>query len=93
MKKEDIVTHLNIPAFYSREIPSIKWNDQPWGKGLCPFHRDQSHSFSANRETGRFVCFGCGARGSVFDFIMRLRGLNFRDACDALTLEAGVSHE
>ena len=48
--------------------------------GLCPFHNEKTPSFSVNAERGFFHCFGCGAGGSVFNFIMRVEGLTFPEA-------------
>ena len=49
-------------------------------KRLCPFHREKTPSFSVNEEKGVFYCFGCGAKGDVFDFIMQLDGVSFPEA-------------
>ena len=88
--KEQILSRLDVQSFYSRAIPSIKWNGKAEGLGLCPFHEDHNPSFSANRETGKFHCFACSKSGSVFDFYMAQHGGDFRGAVDALALEAGV---
>src|SRR5262249_35433829 len=50
----------------------------------CPFHQEKTPSFSVNAERGFFHCFGCGAGGSVFDFIMRVGGLTFFEALQTL---------
>ncbi len=90
MDRQIVIDRLDKEAFYSREIPSIKWNGKAEGLGLCCFHSDTSPSFSANRETGLFRCFGCGKSGSVFDFYMMQHGGDFRGALEALAREAGV---
>jgi len=48
--------------------------------GRCPFHDDESASFFVNPAKGLFHCFGCGAGGNLFSFIMRRQGVNFRQA-------------
>lgn len=48
--------------------------------GLCPFHAEKEPSFTVNDEKQIFHCFGCGANGSVFDFLMRMRNLTFAEA-------------
>jgi len=58
--------------------------------GLCPFHNEKTPSFSVNPERGFFHCFGCGAGGSVFDFVMRIEGLNFGEALRSLARRYGV---
>uniref|UniRef100_A0A6H1ZRQ8 Putative primase n=1 Tax=viral metagenome TaxID=1070528 RepID=A0A6H1ZRQ8_9ZZZZ len=49
-------------------------------KGLCPFHAERSPSFTIYRGGRRFMCFGCGAEGDVFDFVSRMHGVGLRDA-------------
>ena len=46
----------------------------------CPFHSEKSASFKAYQGTRGFYCFGCGAHGSVIDFVMLYFGLSFKDA-------------
>ena len=46
----------------------------------CPFHQEKSASFKAYSGNRGFYCFGCGAHGSVIDFVMQYFGLNFQDA-------------
>jgi DNA primase len=59
--------------------------------GLCPFHNEKTPSFSVNAERGFFHCFGCGAGGSVFIFIMRVEGLTFPEAVRSLARKYGVT--
>src|SRR5579871_635004 len=59
--------------------------------GLCPFHNEKTPSFSVNAERGFFHCFGCGAGGSVFDFVMRTEGLSFPEAIESLARRYGVA--
>lgn len=59
--------------------------------GLCPFHNEKTPSFSVNAERGFFHCFGCGVGGTVFDFVMRLEGLNFPEAVQSLARRYGVT--
>lgn len=46
-------------------------------KGLCPFHQEKTPSFTANREKQIYHCFGCGAGGNVFRFLMQMEDLPF----------------
>ena len=48
--------------------------------GHCPFHSEKEPSFTVSNEKQIFHCFGCGASGSVFDFVMRTRNLTFAEA-------------
>ena len=46
----------------------------------CPMHGEKTGSFKAYSGNRGFYCFGCGAHGSVIDFVMQYFGLNFQDA-------------
>ncbi|MCR9256347.1 MAG: DNA primase [Alphaproteobacteria bacterium] len=59
-------------------------------KGLCPFHNEKTPSFYVNDDKGFYHCFGCGAHGSQFDFIMETEGRSFPEAVEALAGLAGV---
>ena len=58
--------------------------------GLCPFHKEKTPSFTVNEDKGFYHCFGCGAHGSAFDFVMETEGLNFREAVEKLASEVGM---
>ncbi len=59
--------------------------------GLCPFHNEKTPSFSVNAERGFYHCFGCGAGGTVFNFMMKIEGLSFPEAIRSLATRYGVS--
>ncbi|MBM6619269.1 DNA primase [Bacillus suaedaesalsae] len=48
--------------------------------GLCPFHGENSPSFSVSTEKQIYHCFGCGAGGNVFSFLMEIEGLSFLES-------------
>ena len=58
--------------------------------GLCPFHNEKTPSFTVNEEKSFYHCFGCGAHGDIFGFVMRTEGLAFPEAVERLAEEAGV---
>lgn len=60
-------------------------------KGVCPFHADSDPSFHVNPARGFFHCFGCGASGDVFAFVMRIEGIDFTEAATRLAGRAGVT--
>jgi DNA primase len=59
--------------------------------GLCPFHSERTPSFTVNEEKGIFHCFGCGAGGNIFNFLMRANHLNFPEAVKELAQRYGVA--
>ncbi|MBV9126888.1 MAG: DNA primase, partial [Verrucomicrobia bacterium] len=59
-------------------------------KALCPFHREKSPSFTVNPQRQSFKCFGCGAGGSVFRFLMNYENLDFPAAVRRLAERANV---
>jgi DNA primase len=59
--------------------------------GLCPFHNEKTASFTVNLERGFFHCFGCGAGGTVFDFLMKSEGLTFPEALQSLAKRYGIT--
>ncbi len=59
-------------------------------QALCPFHSDAKPSFYVSESKGFFHCFGCGAGGNVFHFLMRARGMSFPEAVRAVASRVGV---
>jgi DNA primase len=60
-------------------------------KGLCPFHAEKTPSFTVNPRRGIYHCFGCGAGGDAFGFVMRQDRLGFPEAVRMLAERAGVA--
>jgi len=57
----------------------------------CPFHSDKTASLKIYKEVGRgFHCFGCGAGGSVIDFVMLLFKIDFRQAVVRINADFGL---
>ena len=58
--------------------------------GLCPFHAEKTPSFTVSPDKQIFHCFGCGAGGNVFTFLMKQGGLSFPEAARALARRYGI---
>src|SRR3954468_14956146 len=59
-------------------------------KALCPFHQERTPSFTVNPHRQIYKCFGCGAGGSVFRFVMDYEHLDFGEAVRKLAERAGI---
>ena len=87
--KEQIRLRLDIAEVIG-EVVALKPAGRGQLKGLCPFHGEKTPSFHVHQERGFYYCFGCQAKGDVFDFMMRSQGIEFADALQILGQRAGV---
>lgn len=62
-------------------------------KALCPFHKEKTPSFHVNPQRQIYHCFGCGAGGDVFKFMMQYEGVDFVAAAKMLAQRAGIALE
>ncbi len=58
--------------------------------GLCPFHNEKTPSFSVTPGKQMYYCFGCGAGGNVFTFLMQYENYTFTEALQHLADRCGV---
>ncbi|AZB43658.1 DNA primase [Bacillus sp. FJAT-42376] len=58
--------------------------------GLCPFHGENTPSFSVSPDKQIFHCFGCGAGGNVFSFLMQIEGYEFVEAVRQISEKEGI---
>ncbi len=58
--------------------------------GLCPFHNERSPSFSVTPQKEMYYCFGCGAGGNVFTFLMEYENFTFPEALKTLAERANI---
>jgi DNA primase len=59
--------------------------------GLCPFHNEKTPSFSIYTEHQFFQCYGCGAKGDVFNFVQMIEGLTFWESLKKLAEQHGIA--
>src|SRR5438876_9220379 len=62
-------------------------------KALCPFHQEKTPSFTVSPQRQTFHCFGCGAGGSVFRFVMDYEHVDFPVAVRKLAARVGIRLE
>ena len=58
--------------------------------GLCPFHNENTPSFSVSADKQLYYCFGCGASGNVISFIMQAENCDFTEAVQRLADRAHI---
>ncbi|MFA6216095.1 MAG: DNA primase [Candidatus Omnitrophota bacterium] len=59
-------------------------------KGICPFHHEKTPSFVVSADKQIYHCFGCGAGGNAFNFLVQYERLEFLEAVEVLAKKAGV---
>lgn len=59
-------------------------------KGLCPFHQEKTPSFNVNPDRQFYYCFGCGAGGDVFNFLMDIENITFQESLKILARRVGM---
>ena len=85
---DQVRARLDIVDVISEKVPLKKAGKTL--KGLCPFHTEKTPSFIVFPDSQRWHCFGCGAGGDVFGFVMQSQNLGFGEALTLLAARAGV---
>lgn len=85
---EEVRMKNDIVDVVSGYVKLQKKGSSHWG--LCPFHNEKSPSFSVSGNKQMYHCFGCGAGGNVFTFLMNYENFSFPEAVKALADRAGV---
>ncbi|SMO68424.1 DNA primase [Fodinibius sediminis] len=88
-KKEEVRGASDIVEVVEDYV-KLKRSGRSW-KGLCPFHDERTPSFHVTPDLGIYKCFGCGASGDVFNFVMEMEGVGFVEAMRSLADRYGVS--
>lgn len=86
---EEIRRRTDLVALVGRRVKLVRKGRVMWG--CCPFHGEKSPSFKVENERRAYKCFGCGAGGDAFKWLMETEGLSFPEAVERLAAEAGVA--
>src|SRR3978361_1746613 len=85
---DDIRTRLPVSEVVGRRVKLKKAGRE--FKGLSPFNREKSPSFTVNDQKGFFHDFSSGKHGDIFGFVMETEGLTFPEAVERLAGMAGL---
>jgi DNA primase len=85
---EAIRTRIDVVDLVGRYV-SLRQTGRSF-KGLCPFHHEKTPSFHVHPERQIFHCFGCGAGGNAFAFLMKHENLSFPEAARVLAAQCGI---
>ncbi|MGA9602951.1 MAG: DNA primase [Methyloceanibacter sp.] len=85
---DEIRARLPVSQVVSRRVP-LKRAGREW-KGLSPFNREKTPSFTVNDQKGFYHCFSSGKHGDIFTFLMETEGLSFPEAVERLAGDAGL---
>ena len=85
---EEIRRRTDLVALVGRRAKLVRKGRVMWA--CCPFHPEKSPSFKVENERRLYKCFGCGAGGDAFKWLMETEGMSFPEAVEKLAAEAGV---
>jgi DNA primase len=85
---DELKNRITLSAVIGKKVPLKKKGKDLWG--CCPFHAEKTASFSVSDIKGFYKCFGCGKSGNIFDFVMEIDGLNFKEAIERLAHDFGI---
>jgi DNA primase len=85
---EEVRRRTDLVALVGRRVKLVRKGRVMWG--CCPFHGEKSPSFKVENERRLYKCFGCGAGGDAFKWLMETEGMAFPEAVEKLAAEAGV---
>src|SRR6202020_55736 len=85
---EEVRQRTDLVALVGRRVKLVRKGREMWG--CCPFHQEKSASFKVSNERRLYKCFGCGAHGDAFKWLIETEGLSFPESVERLAGEAGV---
>lgn len=85
---DELRARVNVVELVGRRVQLKKRGRDHWG--CCPFHNEKTASFKVSEDRDDYHCFGCGAHGSAFDFVMQVEGLSFPETVERLADFCGM---
>ena len=87
---EEIRRRTDLVQLVGRRVKLVRRGGGQMMWGCCPFHSEKSPSFKVENVRRTYKCFGCGAGGDAFKWLMETEGLSFPESVQKLAGEAGV---
>lgn len=91
-RKSIILERLNIAEVVHGLFPTVEQETGDQVKVHCPFHVDDTPSMSINTAKGLFHCFGCPAKGNIFDLDMKVTGRDFKSVLHDYENRSGTTN-
>ncbi len=85
---DDLLVRVDIVDLINSHVPLSKKGNDYWAR--CPFHSENSPSFSVSQKKQFYHCFGCGANGNAIGFLMEFSHLDFVEAIEDLAGFSGI---
>lgn len=87
---EEIKTRIGVDELLKEYLKLVPAGTGTY-KAICPFHNEKTPSMMVSPQRGSWHCFGCGAGGDIFEFLMKIENLSFPEALKVLADRAGVT--
>ena len=88
---EQVKSSVDIVKVIEEYVRLKKAGGSPRYTGLCPFHTEKTPSFSVHSTHQFYKCFGCGASGDVFKFVMEIERISFFEALKLVAERNGIA--
>ena len=85
---EEVRVATDIVELIGSYLPLKQKGNNYWG--LCPFHHEKTASFSVSPDKQLYYCFGCGASGNAYSFVMQMDNVDFPEAVRKLAERAHI---
>ena len=86
---DEVTLKADIVSIIEEYVPLTQRGADWWG--CCPFHNEKTPSFSVSPEKKFYYCFGCHAKGTVFNFVMNIEKLSYPESIEFLAKKTGVT--
>jgi DNA primase len=88
---EQLKSSVDIVAVIEQYVRLKKAGGSPRYTGLCPFHTEKTPSFSVHSTHQFYRCFGCGATGDLYKFVMEIERISFFEALKLVAERSGIA--